>query len=93
MFVPVGTFFHHFVHPRHSKVLVETCCIILGVGLRVVYRRFKFQVNYEVTPVVRPILSVDVLTRKGVLVVFGVEVNSSVIQLPDGHIIPMIREN
>ena len=49
--------------------------------------------NYEVAPVVRPILSVDMLTRKGVLVVFGVEENSSFIQLLDGHKIPMIREN
>ena len=45
----------------------------------------KFTVNYEVAPVVRPILSVDVLTSKGMLVVFGVVVNSSLIQLPDGH--------
>ena len=29
-----------------------------------VYRSLKFQVNYEVAPVVRPILSVDMLTRK-----------------------------
>ena len=58
-----------------------------------VYRSRKFEVNYEVAPVVRPILSVDMLTRKGVLVVFGVQVNSSFIELPDGHNIPMIREN
>ena len=32
-------------------------------------------------------------TRKGVLVVFGVQGESSPIQLPDGHKIPMIREN
>ena len=49
--------------------------------------------NYEVAPVVRPILSVHMLTRKGVLVVFGVEENSSFIQLLDGHKIPMLREN
>ena len=49
--------------------------------------------NYEVAPVVRPILSLDMLTRKGVLVVFGVHGDSSFIQLPDGHKIPMIREN
>ena len=41
--------------------------------------------NYEVAPVVRPILSVDMLTRKGVLVVFGVQGDTSFIQLPDGH--------
>ena len=41
-----------------------------------VYRSLKFQVNSEVALVVRPILSVDVLTSKGVLVVFGVEENS-----------------
>ena len=58
-----------------------------------VYRSLKFQVNYEVAPVVGPILSVDMLTHKGVLVVFGVEGSSSFIQLPDGHKIPMIREN
>ena len=33
----------------------------------------------------RPSLSVDMLTRKVVLVVFGVEENSSFIQLLDGH--------
>ena len=38
-------------------------------------------------------LSVDMLKRKGILVVFGVEENSSFIQLPAGHEIPMIREN
>ena len=59
---------------------METCCIILEAKLRV-------------TPVVRPILSVDMLTRKGVLVVFGVQGDNSFIQLPDGHTIPMIREN
>ena len=58
-----------------------------------VYRSLKFQVNYEVAFVVRPILSVDMLTRKGVLVVFGVQGSSSFIQLPDGHEIPVIREN
>ena len=57
-----------------------------------VYRNLKSHVNYEVAPVVRPILSVDVLTSKGVLVVFGVEEDSSFIQL-DGYKIPMIREN
>ena len=49
-----------------------------------VCRSRKFQVNYEVAFVARPILSVDVLTSKGVLVVFGVEENSSFIQLLDG---------
>ena len=44
--------------------------------------------NYEVAPVARCILSVDMLTRKGVLVVFGVHGDSSFIQLPDGHKIP-----
>ena len=53
----------------------------------------KCQVNYEVPPVVTPIISVDVLTNKGVLVVFGVEGNSSFIQLLDGQKISMIREN
>ena len=90
MFVLVGTVFHHSMHPRnswHSKVLhhlgskAESC----------VYRSLKVQVNYEVAPVVRPILSVHLLTGKGVLVVFGE--NSSFIQLPDGHKIPTIREN
>ena len=53
-----------------------------------VYRSLKFQVNYEIAPVVRPILSVDMLTHKGVLVVFGVKGSSSFIQLPDGHGVP-----
>ena len=48
-------------------------------------RSFKFHANYEVAPAVRPILSVDVLTSKRVLVVCGVQVHSSFIQLPDGH--------
>ena len=50
-----------------------------------VHRSLKFQVNYEVAPVVRPILSV--------LVVFGVQGDNSFIQLPDGYTISMIREN
>ena len=58
-----------------------------------VYRKPKFQVNCEVAPVVRPILSVDMLTRKGVLVAFGIQGESSFIQLPDGHKIVMIRAN
>ena len=58
-----------------------------------VYRSLKLQVNYESAPVVRPILSVDVLTNKRVIVVFGVEENSSFIQLPDGYKIPMTRAN
>ena len=57
------------------------------------YRNLKFQVNYEVASVARPILSGDMLTRKVVLVVFGIEGDTSFIQLPDGHKIPMIREN
>ena len=44
--------------------------------------------NYEVAPVVRPILPDDLLTSKGVLVVFGVERNSSFVQWSDGHKIP-----
>ena len=72
------------------KSAVETCCIILEAKLRVTwYRSLKFQVNYEVVLVVKPILSVDMLTRIGVLVVFGIQGDSSFIQLPDGH----IREN
>ena len=58
-----------------------------------VCRKLKFQVNYEVALVVRPILSVDMFTRNGVLVVFGVQGDSSLIQLPDGHKITMIKEN
>ena len=48
-----------------------------------VYRSLKIQVNYEIAPVVRSILSVDVLTSTGVFVVFGVEEISSFIQWPD----------
>ena len=43
--------------------------------------------------IARPILAIDLLNRKGVLVVFGDEENSSCIQLPDGHKNHMIREN
>ena len=42
--------------------------------------------NYEVALVVKPILSVDMLTRIGVLAVFGIQGGSSFIQWPDGHI-------
>ena len=56
-----------------------------------VYQGFKFEVNYEVALVVRPILSVDESTSKGVQVVFGVGVNSSYIQLLDGHKIPLFK--
>ena len=58
MFVPIGTVSLHFLCPRnscHSRGLVETFYM---------YRSLQFQVNYEVAPVVRPILSVDMLTRK-----------------------------
>ena len=58
-----------------------------------VYQSLKFQIYYEVRPVVRPILSFGMLISTGVQDVFDVEVNSSYIQLPDGHKIPMIREN
>ena len=57
-----------------------------------VYRSHKFQVNYEVAPVARPILSVDVLTCEGVLVLFGFEGNSSFIQFLDGRRVPMTKE-
>ena len=68
--------------------------VILGAKPLVTCTRvFIIQVSYEVAPVVRPILSVDTLMSNGVQVVFGVGVNSSCIQLPDEHIIPMIREN
>ena len=65
--------------------------VLLRLGSKVesyVYRSLKFQVNYKVTPVVRPILAVDMLTSKGVLVVFGVERNSSFVLWSDGHIFP-----
>ena len=90
-------FSHHFPCPRnicHSRVLVETCCITLEAKLRVTcIEVLKFQVNYKVAPVVRPILSVDMLTRKRVLVVFGVQGDSSFIRFPDGHKTHTIREN
>ena len=89
MFVPICTVSPHFPCLRNSYVLYH-----LGSKTEsYVYRSLKFQVNYEVAPVVRPFLSVDMLTRKGVLVVFGVHGDSSVIHLPDGHKIPMLREN
>ena len=58
-----------------------------------VYQSFKFQLNYDVALVVRPILSDELLISKGAQVVFGVRVNSSYIQLLDGHKNPMLREN
>ena len=58
-----------------------------------VYQSFKFQLNYEVALVVRPILPDELLISKGAQVVFGVRVNSSYIQLLDGHKNPMLREN
>ena len=65
---------------------METRCITLEAKLRgYVYRSPKFQVNYEVALVVRRILSVDMLTRQGVLVVFGVHGSSSFIQLLHGQ--------
>ena len=54
---------------------------------------FKFELNYEVAPIARPILSVDVVNSKGAQVVFGVGANSLYIQLPDERKIPMIKEN
>ena len=74
MFVPIRAVSPHFPCPRnscHSRVLVETCCIIFEAKQSYVCRNLKFQVNYDVALVVRPILSVDMLTRKRVLVVFG----------------------
>ena len=97
MFVSVGTVFHHFVHPRNScRSIVAGGNVLHHHRIKTecdVCRSLKFQVNCEVAPVVRPILSVDLLTSNGVLVVFGVEANSSFIQLPDAQKIPMIREN
>ena len=58
-----------------------------------VYQSFKFQLNYEVALVVRPILPDELLISKGAQVVFGVRVKSSYIQLLDGHKNPMLREN
>ena len=49
-----------------------------------VYRCLNFQVNYEVAPAVRPILSVDMLTNRRIIVLF-VEGINSFIQLPHGH--------
>ena len=67
MFVPIGTVSHHFLCLRDSYVLYHRGSKTESY----VYRSLKFQVNYEVALVVRPTLSVDMLTRKGVLVVFG----------------------
>ena len=72
-----GDLLHHFGSKTESYV-----CLSL-----------KFHVNYEVALVARPILSVDMLTHKGVWVVFGVQGDSSFIHSPDGHKIPMIRKN
>ena len=74
-----------------SPLSLLTCYIILEAKTEsYVFRSLKFQVNSGVALVVRPILSVDMLTRKGVLVVFGVQGSSSFIQLPDGHEIPTL---
>ena len=52
MFVPIGTISLHFPCPRnscHSRVLVETCCIVLEAELRVTCIEVSnFQVTYEV---------------------------------------------
>ena len=96
MFVPIGTVSPHFPCPRnscHSKSAGGDVLHHLGSKTEsYVYRNLKFRVNYEVAPVVRPILSVDMLTRKRVLVVFGVQGDSSFIQLPDGHKISMTEK-
>ena len=87
------------LHRSFSDTLVaqkcwRMCCILLGATLKVTcIRVLKFQANYEVALVVRPMLSVDMLITQGAQVVFGVGVNRLYIQLPDGNKIPMIREN
>ena len=97
MFVPVGTVFSsHSASAKQLSLKSAGGDVLHHLESKVesyVYRSLKFQVNYEVAPVVTPILSVEMVTSKGVLVVFGVEGNSSFIQLPDGHKIHMIREN
>ena len=76
MFVPLGTMFDHFVHPQNSSLKCAGGDGLHHLGGKAeicVYRVLEFQVNCEVAPVARPFLSVDVLTSKGVLVVFGVK--------------------
>ena len=69
----------------------ETSCNILESKLEsFTYKNFKLNVNYDVAPRVRPILTVDMLTSSGVLVVCGSAENSSIIQLTDGHRISMV---
>ena len=50
-------------------------------------------VGYEVAPVLRTILSVDMLNSKGGQVVFGLKRTVRPMTLPEGHRIPKIREN
>ena len=58
-----------------------------------VNRSLKFQVGYEVAPVVRPTLLVDLLSSKEVLVVFGIEGTVRSSGCLTDRKIPMIREN
>ena len=87
---------HPFAHQRNQLSLTRARRDVLHhLGSKTksyVYQSFKFEVSYNVALVVRPSLSVDMLISKGAYVVFGVGVNSSYIQLPDGYKIPMIKE-
>ena len=74
---PANTAPHHSAHPRNSchskKCWWSGIAPCWSKAESYVYRSLKFQVNYEVAPFVRPFVSVDVLTSRGVSVVFGVD--------------------
>ena len=97
MSVPIGKVSHPLsLSTEHLSLKSAGGDVLHHLGSKIesyAYRSLKFQLKYQVAPVVRPILSVDKLTRKGVLVVFGVQGSSSFIQFLDGHKNPMIREN
>ena len=68
----------------HSRVLGETCWHHLGSKTEsYVYRNLKFQVNYEVAP----------FDAKEFWSCLEFTETVHIVQLPDGHKIPMIREN
>ena len=63
MFVPIGSVSHTFL--VHETVVTQEC----WWSESYVYQSLNFHVNYEVAPVVGPILSVGMLTRKRDLIV------------------------
>ena len=83
MFVPICTVSHTLsLSTKQLSLKSAGGDVLHHLGSKTesyVYRSLKFQVNYEVPLFVRPILSVDMLTRKGVwsCLVFREAVHSS----------------